>query len=289
VGVLRGLGNGQFGAPLPYGNATTYYTAVATADFNGDGKLDAVATDSGADVWLGNGDGTMRDPVPFATGTAPASVAVGDFNRDGRPDVATANAGSNNVSVLLNVVDTVSPTAGAAQFPYLLAPHRITIPFSEPVGPSLSLADITVQDLTTAMTANPVSFSYDTGANVATFSFAGVLPDGNYRAMIPAANVTDLAGNPLSGDVSFDFFVLAGDADRDQVVDIDDLGILATNWQGTGKTFSQGDFNYDHVVDITDLGILATNWQKSLPLPSALESSAAARRHSASRVIDGLV
>ena len=34
-------------------------------------------------------------------GTDPRSVAVGDFNGDGRPDLVTANAGSNNVSVLL--------------------------------------------------------------------------------------------------------------------------------------------------------------------------------------------
>jgi len=50
---------------------------------------------------------------------------------------------------------------------------------------------------------------------------------------------------------------------------VTDLGILATNWQGLGKSFSQGDFNYDGRVDVTDLGILATSWQKSLPPPAA--------------------
>src|SRR4030095_8021205 len=79
-----------------------FYTAVATADFNGDGKLDAVATGPTADVWLGNGDGTLRDPAPFATGVSPSGVTVGDFNGDGRPDVAVVNGGSNDVSVLLN-------------------------------------------------------------------------------------------------------------------------------------------------------------------------------------------
>ena len=44
----------------------------------------------------------------------------------------------------------------------------------------------------------------------------------------------------------------AGDANRDRTVDISDLGILATNWQGSGKTFVQGDFNYDGIVDISD-------------------------------------
>ena len=61
---------------------------------------------------------------------------------------------------------------------------------------------------------------------------------------------------------------LNGDANLDARVDIADLGILATNWQDTGKTFAQGDFNYDGIVDISDLGMLATNWQQSLPVPS---------------------
>ena len=79
-----------------------FYTAVATADFDGDGKLDAIATYSNADVWLGNGAGEMTSFGAFAVGSAPAGVAVGDFNGDGRPDLAAANGGSNNVSVLLN-------------------------------------------------------------------------------------------------------------------------------------------------------------------------------------------
>jgi hypothetical protein len=43
-----------------------------------------------------------------------------------------------------------------------------------------------------------------------------------------------------------------------------DLGILASNWQGTDRTFGQGDFNYDGKIDVVDLGILATNWQANL-------------------------
>jgi hypothetical protein len=39
-----------------------------------------------------------------------------------------------------------------------------------------------------------------------------------------------VAGNPLSADYTFDFFVLAGDANRDRVVDINDLVILAQRY-----------------------------------------------------------
>ena len=104
------------------------HSAVATADFNADGKLDAVVTDQNAatvSVMLGNGDGTLRFAGAFATGTSPSSVAVGDFNGDGRPDVAAANSGSNNFSVLLN------------------DGNRTVVP---PAPPTLSISDTTVTE-----------------------------------------------------------------------------------------------------------------------------------------------
>jgi alpha-L-arabinofuranosidase len=52
----------------------------------------------------------------------------------------------------------------------------------------------------------------------------------------------------------------AGDANSDGAVDVGDLGILAANYGGTGKTWAQGDFNSDGVVDVGDLGILAANY-----------------------------
>jgi len=65
------------------------------------------------------------------------------------------------------------------------------------------------------------------------------------------------------------FFVLGGDANHDGVIDVSDLGILASNWQQSPRNSSQGDFNNDGVVDVTDLGILATHWQQGLPVPAA--------------------
>jgi hypothetical protein len=53
-----------------------------------------------------------------------------------------------------------------------------------------------------------------------------------------------------------------GDANKDGIIDILDLGILASNWQKTGRNWRHGDFNYDGNVDITDLGMLAANWQR---------------------------
>jgi hypothetical protein len=78
--------------------------SVATADFNGDGKLDmAVANESldTVDILLGNGDGTFRNPVEYATGHGPQFVVTGDFDHDGNLDLAICNVFDHTVSILL--------------------------------------------------------------------------------------------------------------------------------------------------------------------------------------------
>jgi len=91
-------------------------------------------------------------------------------------------------------------------------------------------------------------------------------------------------GNMLSGQ-SFDAdsvivkYTYAADANLDGQVDVVDLGILATHWQGTGKVWTSADFNYspDGKVDVVDLGILATNWQKGVGSPLNLSFADALR------------
>jgi hypothetical protein len=62
---------------------------------------------------------------------------------------------------------------------------------------------------------------------------------------------------------------LGGDADLDGNVDVNDLGILASNWQAIG-TWLTGDFSGDGFVDVADLGLLAENWQESTALDIVL-------------------
>jgi Bacterial Ig-like domain (group 3)/FG-GAP-like repeat len=105
VSVLLGNGDGTFRAHIDSATGGGPQ-GVALGDFNNDGKVDVATVNTTfaantVSVLLGNGDGTFRPHVEFATGSLPFSVAVGDFNGDGKPDLATANEFGNNVSVLL--------------------------------------------------------------------------------------------------------------------------------------------------------------------------------------------
>jgi hypothetical protein len=171
-------------------------------------------------------------------------------------------------------VVTATPTVTGASFDYSPDKPTLNVQFSASVWGSLLAEDFVITNLDDDSTipASAQSLFYAQATMSAALTFPGlpngVLPDGNYRLTLSAANVADDAGNPLGADYTLDFFSLAGDANHDRVVDVADLGILASNWQETAATFAQGDFNYDGMVDVADLGILATNWQKNLAIAS---------------------
>jgi autotransporter-associated beta strand protein len=78
-------------------------------------------------------------------------------------------------------------------------------------------------------------------------------------------NATSFAGEPLDGTDILLRYTLAGDANLDGTVDLNDLYLLSKNWKQSGKYWYQGDFNYDGTVNAADLGALSLNWQQSLP------------------------
>ena len=102
-----------FPAPTTFASASnpTFSTvAVATGDFNGDGKLDVVNIDSASNinVMLGNGDGTFQAPITLNIATAnffPEAIAVGDFNGDHLLDLAVwavnSTTGNSEVHIFL--------------------------------------------------------------------------------------------------------------------------------------------------------------------------------------------
>ena len=103
VSVLLGNGDGTFEAPInaPLANANDYPGALASGDFNGDGKPDlaAVYSSGGIAVLLGNGDGTFQAPVKSSVLPVANYVVVGDFNGDGKLDFAYTEYGSLNLTL----------------------------------------------------------------------------------------------------------------------------------------------------------------------------------------------
>ena len=91
-------------------------TAVATGDFNGDGKLDwAVSNGQDNSIWLyfGNGDGTSQLPTILPTaGVGPAWMIATDLNGDGKLDLVVTEADSSTIGVFLGNGDgTFQPEA----------------------------------------------------------------------------------------------------------------------------------------------------------------------------------
>jgi outer membrane protein assembly factor BamB len=263
-------------------------TADATPTLTG-------AATAGATVTLLDGGRTIGTAVADANGvwsitpTAPLTDGVHHLTAT----VLDAQGASGLSAALDLTVDATAPTAtasyvrGQAGSAAAAAGGTVSVQFSEAVrfSPAAAAAasGIGVRNLTTGQDLAGVTSTYDAATATLVITLgSNALADGNYALTIPTGLLTDAAGNALDGDgdaqsggdFTFAFYELAGDANRDRVVNFSDLLVLAKNYNGTGKTWADGDFTGDGVVNFADLLILARNYNKTLPAAATAANAA---------------
>lgn len=107
VSVIVGNGDGTFKARVSYNAGASPGTSpyqVQDGDLNGDGAMDLVVNETGLDVFYilyGNGNGTFKARVSFATGDHPYNHEVVDVNNDSKLDVLTYDLLTTSLSVRL--------------------------------------------------------------------------------------------------------------------------------------------------------------------------------------------
>jgi hypothetical protein len=179
--------------------------------------------------------------------------------------------------------DAQPPAVSASGFDVDAPAMLVRFTFTEDVGATLAASDLSLTNLTTGqVVANAdVALAYDPAARTATFTFPGfahgILPDGAYRATIPAGSVSDPTGNALAADATLAFTFVQADATRDGRVNLDDFNVLAAHFGQSGTTFTRGDFNYDGTTKLDDFDILAQRFGQSLPAAANVATGATPR------------
>jgi hypothetical protein len=183
ITVLRGSANvpGSFVIDSMYetdpaGNVES----LASADLDGDGNVDLVATifttEGPVSVFTGNGDATFNTAVDFPTGDDPRGITVADLDGDGRPDIVLADLASDTVSVLLNTTASVLRFSSATYaIPEGPATRVVTVTRTGALGASVTVQYATSNGTATAgedYTAVAGTLSFGPGVTSLTFAVA---------------------------------------------------------------------------------------------------------------------
>jgi trimeric autotransporter adhesin len=158
TGVINGS---SLAAKVDFTTASNPY-CVAIGDIDGDGKMDIVLINNGANSisvfrnTAGSGSitsGSLAAKVDFTTGASPYFVALGDIDGDGKVDIIVPNANANTVSVFRNTASSGTVTSGSlasrVDFATGTSPRSVAVADLDGDGmPDLAVA---------ALTANKVS------------------------------------------------------------------------------------------------------------------------------------
>jgi hypothetical protein len=243
-GLIRLHRNGPTSSPLTV-NLTYGGTAVAGVDYD----------PLPASVIIGNEASDFDIPVHLkegATLSADKTITV---------TVSTnSNYAIGTTSQTIDLLENVKPLVLDESFGFAASPHRVSFTFNEDVGDSLQASDVLVTDVDTSLTIPAASFQWNwnakTGQGVATFIMSGILPNGNYSAVVAPGGVVDGAGNPLASPAELDFEFLLGDLNGDGAITFDDYVRIDLGFNNGLSGYENGDINHDGVVNFDDYVII---------------------------------
>jgi len=193
LGVLRGLGNGAFLAPVNFSIGMTV-TSVVAKDFDGDSRIDVAASvRSQGKVYVlsnnstGNGVSFSGNVSSYSVGAEPVALLLADLNRDNRQDLIAASYRANEVAVF---------NAGGNGSSFLTPPKVATVG----TGPYA----LTAGELTGDSNTDVVAANFDNN----TLSVLRGQGDGSFASVSTLQTI----GNPSS--------IALADMDQDGKLDI---------------------------------------------------------------------
>jgi hypothetical protein len=253
-GIEIFLGDGTDALNLAHNYTANVRSSIATADVNGDGKMDLVFSTFTGSAWtlnvmLGNGDGSFGPPIPSSGGPAVEGVfapIIGDFNGDHKPDVAVVD--QNGLAVCLGHGDgtfasPITSFAGASPDAFVVADFnndgRLDAAVSSSAGVAILLGkgDGTFQPAVfTSLPVPQLAADVNGDGNIDLLSFTGQHlevslgnGDGSFK-VLPPQSVT-LQGNSSGVSAAADF---NGDGKVDLAVATQpEIAVVLGNGDGT--------------------------------------------------------
>ena len=221
--------------------------------------------------WIGN-NGKLYQSDGTVTGTAaapgsyvgyyfPRPLAVGNY-----AFFAAQAPGTGAEPFRILAPDTLSPSVGGTRFDQQ-GRQAVELRFSEDV--TIDPAGISVARVGGAtLPASQVKQDYSEVSRTLTLTISGTLVDGNYRVTLTTSAAKDQSAKPLAATYTYDFFILTADANHDRFVNSLDFSALATHFNESAATFSNGDFNSDGRVNGLDFNLLASKFGTVLAPPA---------------------
>ncbi|MBL8204548.1 MAG: VCBS repeat-containing protein [Blastocatellia bacterium] len=293
IAVLFGNGNGGFDQFASY-QFGALPSAIATGDFNGDGKLDLVVCHSGSNavtVLFNDGAGSFPRGSAFIINN-PKGVVVGDFNGDGAPDLAVTEFGS----VYLWVIPVSSDGSFQAAERYVVGQDPIAVAagdFNRDGKLDLATANFSSNTISVLQNRGDGKFeaamSYSVGGAPESITVGDFNTDGKADLAVASANINAVSVLLNNGDGSLKspisyavgkvpLAVATGDFDQDGKTDLavanlgDNQVSVLLNERGRGfraatnfsvgnrpAALAVGDFNADGQADVAVANSGATN------------------------------